>query len=172
VTYSDKPEPGMDFIALMLILNLGLLALGGWQLVERDILDDPASFILFAASFATALFFTAKTLLGAFDTEYSIEEDLLVLRQGKREETIPLVTINSIKIVDSLWKSFLFTKFGFANRITDLVRLETEDHKFMLSPTHPQLFVSQIRGLLSQSPDYIETTNPATSSPQEQESSG
>lgn len=171
MTFSDKPEPGMDYIALLLLFNIGYMAIAGWQLVERDILNDPGYFILFAVSCAFVLFPTVKVVRGFFDTEYRIEDDHLILRQGKREETIPLGTIKSIEIVDSLWKSFLFTSFGFANRFTGLVRLETVNKKFLLSPTHPQLFASQIRGMLYRGPDYNGTVGPVSSSTENLESS-
>ena len=171
MTFSDKPEPGMDYIALLLMFNLGLLAVGGWQLVKRDILDDPADFIMFSVSCLFILFPLAKSLRGSFDTEYRIDNDHLVIRKGKREETIPLGTIKSIEIVDSLWKSILFTNLGFANRITGLVRLVTVDKKYLLSPTHPLLFASHIRGLLSQNSFNIGTADPAASSPETNENS-
>ncbi len=172
MTFRDKPEPGMDYIAFLLLSNIGLFAIGGWQGVKRGILDDPADFILFAASFATALFFTAKTLRGAFNTEYRIEEGKLVVRQGKNEESIELAAIESVSLVDSAWKSLLFTKFGFANRLNDLVRLKTADKKYLLTPTNPRLFVSHIRGFISRNPDLNKIQLPEASSPKIQDIPG
>ncbi len=171
MTFSDKPEPGMDHIALLLLFNIGCMAIAGWQLVQRDILNDPFEFIIFAVTFVVVLFFTAKSVRAAFNTEYRIEDGRLILSQGKREKSVELATIESIDLDDSIFKYFRLTKTAFVNRMGDFVRIKAGGSKYLLTPTNPQLFISHIRGMLYRGPDYNGTVGPVSSSTENLDSS-
>ncbi len=172
MTFSDKPEPGMHYIALMLLPGIGGVVITGWQLVERDVVERPAEFIMFAIICVVALFITLKTVHDAFNTEYRLEENRLVLRQGQREAQVKPETIESIELKSYFSISAWFNSKGFANQLTDLTIIKTPEAKYVLTPTNPQLFISHIREKLSRGPTYNEAAGPELSSPQQQNSPG
>lgn len=147
MTFEDKPEPGLDYLAYLLLTALITLASIVWSAGNRN--TSGLEFNLISlSSLGALLFFLLKAFRAAYNTSYSLDGETLTLRRGKTEKKLAL---DSIKSIGPAGTNLMPLTLGigskdFCNRLTDVVRLVATGGKFYVSPSNPQLFISHIRG--------------------------
>ncbi|MBW7996625.1 MAG: hypothetical protein FVQ81_08695 [Candidatus Glassbacteria bacterium] len=148
MTFEDKPEPGMDYLAFLVLSTALTLATSIWHAADKD----PSGWefhLVFLFSMGTFLVVLIRAFHAAYHTSYRLDGEVLTLRRGGSEKKVVLDKIKSIDQVgfDLNTLSLGFGSKDFSNRLTDKVKLTTDDGKFYISPTNPQLFVSHVRGM-------------------------
>ncbi|HLA41197.1 MAG TPA: PH domain-containing protein [Candidatus Glassbacteria bacterium] len=144
----DRPTPGGGYVAIIVILVGGALAVSVWQAWKTYLVNPRTGYALAVpALIIGTLFFLV--LHAAFFTKYRIDSDTLDIKSGLFRGKLPLTRIREISRSQFNWRvlGWGFRQRGFCNRFTDGVKLITEKESIYASPTNPQLFMSQLRTL-------------------------
>ncbi len=142
----DKPGPALGFILIYVGLIVFLIALPLFLRRFRKLHGWLAG-LVFTICFAGAAVFLLF-LYSGFDTVYSLDNDVLLLRSGiLAHGRVELAQIKEIERVPVNWQGlgWALNRTGYCNRFSNCLRLKTDLGTLFLSPKNPDAFAEAIR---------------------------
>jgi len=145
---TDKPTPGFGYVVFILCLLGGIFAWLSYRAYNAYLVDRQLGYTLALPALLTGAGLIL-ILHAAFFTTYRIDSEKLALKSGLFRGSLPLVRIKEISRKRFNWRvlGWGIGRRGFCNRFTDGVKLITDKESIYVSPTNPQLFMSQLRTL-------------------------
>jgi hypothetical protein len=149
MNFEDKPPPGRGYLLLIHLLNtIPLITI--------------VSVLLFATERNAIVWFTLghgllimgliywMLLHAAYNTSYKLDGIKLEARSGIFKTVLRASQIGEVTRVKNISRvlGWGIGSRGFCNRFRDGVLLNTGKEKIFISPSHPDLFIEQLKSIL------------------------